>query len=128
MEIKGHVFLMLNKLSCNPHPSIFNVDFVSCDPNEFTLFGASIAFPFWICWDFSRHMIMLSAEKFNFFFLSVCHFFLFLSFLHRLELPSTMLNRSAESSQPRSIHGEKTSRLSLLIMMLDEVSENMPLL
>jgi hypothetical protein len=27
--------------------------------------------------------------------------------LHRLGLPSTMLNRSAESSQPCSIHGGK---------------------
>lgn len=34
------------------------------------------------------------------FFLSVCRFFLFLSLLHQLGLPSTMLNRSAESSQP----------------------------
>lgn len=98
MEIKGHVFVMLNKLSCNPHPSIFNVDFISCDPNKFTFFFLVpvTLFHFGFVGTFYAHDYVVSKKVQ--FFLSVCHFFLFLSLLHRLGLPSTMLNRSAESS------------------------------
>lgn len=103
MGIKSQVFTNARQprylpVSCNPHPSMFDVDFISCDPNTFIFLVPVTFFLFGFVETFYAHDYVVSKKVQ--FFLSVCRFFLFLSLLHQLGLPSTMLNRSAESSQP----------------------------
>lgn len=40
MEIQSQVFMNARQsrylpVNCNPYPSIFDIDFISCDPNKF---------------------------------------------------------------------------------------------